>query len=76
MARQVSEESLDCIERFFVGVDDHVGDARHVRMHAPAAELLGIDRIVHSERSEERTGHRDDSAFAHHVEISEAAVPG
>ncbi len=49
---QVVEEALDGLERLLVGVDDEIGEARHLGVQPPAAEFLGVDVLLDGERGE------------------------
>ena len=67
---------LDRLERLFVGVGHDVGEARHLGVQLPAAQLLRIDVLLDGERGELRARHRQHRALAHHAEVRQHRVPG
>ena len=70
-----SRQPLDGLERFRVGVHDHVGEARHFRVELRAAQVLWIDLLANGERGEEGARHGEHRALAHHAEVREHRVP-
>ena len=63
---------LIAADRLLVGVDHQVGEARHLGVHAPAADLLGSTSSPDRQRGEQRARHRQHRALAHHAEVARA----